>query len=166
MKINMPAHKLILDDVFEQPFKLIAIHSSVEEYRLAYLFNKHLDLRLARTSKDLDFHSGKLSILFAHYTFEDKQKDCFYHLVSNIARGETISPLYANSLFEGEQPAYHKAYLLPDYKQVDYFLKIEDETDVVSEKFLLEKIKEIPQVSTAYAIDFHQIKSKENLIFE
>lgn len=166
MTINMPAHKLILDDVFEQPFKLFAIHSSVEEYRLAFLFNKHLNLRLARTSKDIDFQTGELRILFAHYAFEDKQKYYHYHLVSNVARGETTSASFANSLFEGEQPAYQKAYLLPEFKQVDYFLKIEDETDAISEKLLLEKIKEIPQVSTAYSIAFHQIKSKENLIFE
>ena len=162
----MPAHKLILDDVFEQPFKLLAVHASIEDYRLAFMFNKYLNLRLARMSKDIDFQNGELRILFAHYAFEDKQNYCHYHLVSNMARGETGSALYPNSLFEGEQSVYQKAFLLPEFKQVDYFLKIEDETDAVSEKLLLEKVKEIPQVSTAYAIAFHQIKSKENLIFE
>ena len=166
MKIKMPAHRLILDDVFEQPFKLIAIHSSVEEYKLAFLLNKHLGLRLSRSSKDVDFQIKDLKVLFALYTFEDIQKYCNYFLVSNFSKGELISNGNLNSLFQDEQVAFKKMYLLPEFKQVDFFLKIEEESTSLSEKLLLNKIKKIPQVSTAYAIDFHQIKSKENLIFD
>ena len=166
MKIKMPAHRLILDDVFEQPFKLIAIHSSVEEYKLAFLLNKHLGLRLSRSSNDVDFQIQDLKVLFALYTFEDLQKYCNYFLVSNFSKGEMISDENPNSLFQDEQVAFKKMYLLPEFKQVDFFLKIEEESTSLSESLLLSKIKKIPQVSTAYAIDFHQIKSKENLIFD
>jgi hypothetical protein len=109
----MPAHKLVLDEVFEQPYKLLAIHSPIEEYKLAYLMNKHLDLRLARSSKDIDLHAGAENILFAHFVYEDQQKYCRYHLVSNIARREEISGPGENSLFFGEQmavknPSYYR----------------------------------------------------------
>lgn len=162
----MPAHRLILDDVFEQPFKLIAIHSSVEEYKLAFLLNKHLELRLARSPKDVDFQLKDFKILFALYTFEDVQKYCKYFLISNFSKGEPVSSFDANSLFRDEKLSFKKMYLLPEFKQVDFFLKIEEESAPLSEQLLLNKIKEIPQVSTAYGIDFHQIKSKENLIFD
>jgi hypothetical protein len=107
-----------------------------------------------------------LQVLFALYEFEDHQKYCKYFLVSNIAKGELISSTGQNSLFGEEQSAFKKLYLMPEFKQVDFFLKIEDESESISDKVLLRKIKEIPQVSTAYSIDFHQIKSKENLIFD
>ena len=55
----MLAHKLVLDD-FDNPFKLIAIHCSSEDYKLAFLLNRHLNLKLARTRKDHDFTSNTL----------------------------------------------------------------------------------------------------------
>ena len=162
----MPAHKLVLDEVFEQPYKLIAIHSSVEDFKLAYLLNKHLNLRLARTPQDIDLHEGAEHFLFAHFIYEDQQKYCDYHLVSNISRREAMSGSGEDSLFFGEQLAVKKSYLLSEFKQVEFLMKIEDELDSVSEKLLISRILEIQQVSTAYAIDFDRIKTKENLIFD
>jgi len=162
----MPAHKLVLEDVFEETYKLIAIHCSVEEYKLAFLLNKHLDLRLARSRKDIDFQLKGVRILFALYTYEDQQKYCDFHLVSNISRAEYQSTAEFNSLFGENETTFKKSYLLPEFKKVDFFLKIEEETDMISEHLLLEKIKEIPQVSMAYSIDHEKIKSKENLIFD
>lgn len=161
----MPAHKLVLDEVFEQPYKLIAIHSSVEEFKLAYLLNKHLNLKLARSPKDIDLHEGSENVFFPHFLYEDQKNYCTYHLVSNVSTQEGKSGSGGDSLF-GEQLAVRKSYLLPEFKQVDFLIKIEDELDMVSEKILISRIMEIPQISTAYAIEFHQIKSKENLIIE
>lgn len=162
----MPAHKLVLDDVFGQSFKLLAVHSSVEEFRLAFLLNKHLNLRLARSRKDIDFQVDGSRVLFAHYIYEDLQHYCRYHLVSNFSRGELQFQGEAHSLFGDGEASVRKLCLLPEYKKVDFFLKIEDELDSVSENNLLRKVQQIPQVSTAYAIDFHDIKLKENLIFD
>lgn len=162
----MPAHKLVLNDVFEQPYKLLAVHSSVEEYKLAYLLNKHLGLKLARTPKDIDLHKGNESNYFAHFIYEDLRQYCTYHLVSNVARREGRTGSIKDSLFFGDELAVQKSILLPEFKQVDFLLKIEDELDAVSLKMLNALILEIPQVSTAYAVDFHHIKTKENLIFD
>lgn len=161
----MPAHKLVLDDVFEEAYKLIAIHASVEEFKLAFLLNKHLELRLARSRKDIDFQMEGIRILFALYSYEDHQKYCDFYLVSNISKAEYQSTAESNSLFGENETTLKKGYLLPEFKKVDFFLKIEEETDTISEKLFLEKIREIPQVSLAYSIDHEKIKSKENLIF-
>ena len=162
----MPAHKLVLDEVFDEDYKLIAIHCSVEEYKLAFLLNKHLNLRLSRSRKDIDFQIKGMHILFALYAFEDLLKYCTYYLVSNVSKVEFKSTAGSNSLFGEKELSLKKSYLLPEFKKVDFFLKIEEEIDGVSEKLLLEKIKEIPQVSLAYSIECDQIKSKENLIFD
>ncbi len=162
----MPAHKLVLDDVFEEDYKLIAIHCSVEDYKLAFLLNKHLDLRLARSRKDIDFQMENTRILFALYSYEDQQKYCEFHLISNISKAELQSTNESNSLFGQQETTLKKSYLLSEFKKVDFFLKIEEESDMISEKLLLEKIREIPQVSLAYSIEHEEIKSKENLIFD
>ena len=55
----MAVHKLILEDVFEDTLcTLIAIHCSIEDYRLAYLLNKYLGISLTRKPEDLDFNKG------------------------------------------------------------------------------------------------------------
>jgi uncharacterized protein YcgL (UPF0745 family) len=54
---------------------------------------------------------------------------------------------------------------LPEFKKVDYFLKIEHQNhfDVLAE--VLDKINGIPQISAVYPVDSAKIKSKNNLIF-
>lgn len=162
----MPAQKLVLDDVFEEAFTLIAIHCSVEEYKLAFLLNKHANLRLSRSRKDVDFQWGKLKVLFALYRFEDHKRYARFDLVSNVSKAEVMSAGEINSLFGEKETTFKRNYLLPEFKKVDFFLKMTDEGEAISEKNLLDSINAIPQVSTAYSIDYHQIKSKENLIFD
>ena len=56
----MPVKKLILNDFFEEEnFSLIGVHSTIEDYRLAFLLNKSLDLRLTRQDRDIDNNNQK-----------------------------------------------------------------------------------------------------------
>lgn len=162
----MLAHKLVLDDIADHPFKLIALHCSVEEYKLAYLLNKHLDLRLARARKDIDYQVRSGKVYFALYSYNDQLNYRGYYLISNSSKGENQSSAKIGSLFGEEEMALNRTFLLPEFKKVDYFLKIEEEPGSFSERKMLTSIKEIPQIATAYLIDEHQIKSKENLIFD
>ena len=58
-----------------------------------------------------------------------------------------------------------KVYLLPEFKKVDYFLKIENNDDAVSVSNIQVLLNTIDNVSTVYSVDINQIKSKNNLIF-
>ena len=58
-----------------------------------------------------------------------------------------------------------KVYLLPEFKKVDYFLKIENNEDAVSMSNIQILLNTIDNVSTVYSVDMNQIKSKNNLIF-
>ena len=161
----MLAHKLVLDDD-DTPFKLIAIHCSSEEYKLAFLLNRHLNLKLARTRKDHDFISKSFRAEFALYNYNHHQQYCDYFLISNKFRTFSKATTGEESLFGGETLDSSLVYLLPQYRQVDYLLKIEEEFESVSERKLLKQIKEIAQVATAYSIDTENLKFKENLIFD
>ena len=161
----MLAHKLVLED-FDSPFKLIAIHCSSEEYKLAFLLNRHLNLKLARTRKDHDYTTKVVRAEFALYRYNKEKEYCDYFLISNKFRVESRSTSAAGSLFGEETLDSNLIYLLPQYRNIDFLLKIEGENELVSEKILLAKIKEIPQVSTAYSIDTDNLKFKENLIFD
>lgn len=160
----MAVHKLILDDVFEEAlYTLIAIHCTVEDYRLAYLLNNHLGIHLTRKSADLDFNKGKST--FSIFEWEDNKQQTVWNLVVNVCKKETEQPVNSNSLFSTESKIVQKSYLVPEYKQVNYFLKIDNEFSTKREKQIINNILKIPQVSTAYLIDANQLKSKNNLIF-
>jgi len=42
----MALHKLLVDDFYDASFSLLAIHCRLEDYRLAYLLNMYLELKL------------------------------------------------------------------------------------------------------------------------
>jgi|SRR5690606_2820326 hypothetical protein len=160
----MAVHKLILDDFFEEAsYTLIGIYCTVEDYRLAYLLNSYLKIHLKRKRTDLDFNNGKST--FSIFEWEDSKYLTTWNLVHNVSKVETYQKAEEQSLFDSEDKITQTFYLIPEHKQVNYFLKIDNEFDEEDEQDIIDTILKIPQVSTAYKIDGNQLKSKNNLIF-
>ena len=160
----MAVHKLILDDAFDEVlYTLIAMHCTLEDYRLAYLLNRHLGISLTRRPLDLDYNNGTVS--YSIYEWEDNKQLVTWNLVSNICKKETLQQVNANTLFNTQQNITKTHHLLPEYKTVNYFLKIDSEFSFSKEKYILNSILTIPQIATAYSVDSSQLKSKDNLIF-
>ncbi|MCF8273031.1 MAG: IPExxxVDY family protein [Flavobacteriaceae bacterium] len=160
----MAVHKLILDDIFDEAvFTLIAIHCTIEDYRLAYLLNKFLSMNLVRKRCDLDFNQGKS--VYSIYKWEDKKHLVTWNLVSNICKTNDFTKVNSGLLFETTQSVTKTFNLLPELKNVNYLLKIDDEFNVKKEKYIINTILSIPQIATAYTVDQSQLKSKDNLIF-
>ena len=160
----MAVHRLILDDFFEEAsYTLIAIHCTVEDYRLAYLLNDYLKIHLTRKPSDLDYNNGKST--FSIFEWEDPKYLITWNLVHNVCKSELYQKANQQSLFDSEEKITKMFYLIPEYKRVNYFLKINDEFNDKKEKHIIDTILKIPQISTAYSIDGNQLKSKNNLIF-
>ena len=160
----MAVHKLILDDVFDEGLcTLIAIHCTLEDYRIAYLLNKHLGIMLTRRSSDLDYNNGKST--YSIFEWEDDKQLTIWSLVSNVCKTESYQQINYESLFENQGKITKITNLIPEYKRVNYFLKIDNELNFSKEKYILNSILNIPQIATAYSIDTNQLKSKDNLIF-
>lgn len=161
----MAVHKLILDDIFEDvSCTLIAIHCAIEDYRLAYLLNKYLDITLTRKPDDLDFDKGNTK--YAVFEYEDKKKLVMWNLVSNICKIETDSQLVQQSLFSTHHKVIKTYNLIPEYRKVNYFLKIDNEFNNNKEKQIINNLLKIPQIAMAYNVDMSLLKSKEHLIFD
>ncbi|WP_223551757.1 IPExxxVDY family protein [Aestuariivivens sp. NBU2969] len=160
----MAVRKLVLDDFFdEEQYTLIGIHCTLEDYRLAYLLNKYLEINLLRKPEDLDFDKGKS--VYSIFEWEDSKHLKTWSLVSNICKREEQNKTTYASLFETQEPIIKTYNLIPEYKQVNFFLKIENEYNDSKEKYIVKQILSIPQIVTAYSIDTSQLKSKANLIF-
>ncbi len=162
----MGVHKIILDDDLTEDFSLIAIHCSEEDYKLAYLLNHHLKFQLTRMRDDIKFKTNGVQGCFSIFQYEYETQYTTYYLVSNKSRTTVTREHEAIGLFGGETPEkIVTSYLLPEFEQPDFFLKIESDCLQIPLRKHLAMINEINQVISAYTIDNDKIKSNNHLIF-
>src|SRR5690606_35966005 len=89
-----------LGQIIEDEFILIAIHGNIEDYKLAFLINKHLNLNLRRKENDLDFYKKEGHITFSVFEYHDIEREVTYCLISNICKSVTEKITSAGSLFD------------------------------------------------------------------
>ena len=163
----MAIHRLSIDEFDEVNYELVAIHTSLEDYHLAYFINQKLPILLSKNKNDIQASSKDGEARFSRYTFEDLERDVVWNLIQN--KNEVLVSKKSNStdLFSNEVAT--RVYLLPEFKRVDYFLKIENPEGLEQAKQTTREIigglNTIDRISTVYTVDAHQIKSKNNLIF-
>jgi hypothetical protein len=158
----MALYKLHIEDFDEVDYELIAIHTSLEDYRLAYFLNQKLPILLQKNKLQIALKEGEN--YFSRYHFEDEKNDIHWHLIQNknevtVEKKETAQNLFTNT----KLAVSTQVYLLPEFKKVDYFLKIENTEPEITE--IVNRIHAIDRITAAYAIANKQIKSKNNLIF-
>ncbi|UOB19247.1 IPExxxVDY family protein [Abyssalbus ytuae] len=154
----MAVYKL-LEDFDEHSYTLIAIHCSLEDYRIAYFLNSYINTKFSRLDFDL---KSITDASFSVYEWEDLIDDTKWNLISNISKVSQENDEI--NLFKKDMSTVTN-YYIPEHKKVDYFLKIDNGGIFKQSKFILKKIIEMPQIITAYLIDINQLKSKKNLIF-
>ena len=97
--------------------------------------------------------------------WKNNKQQTNWNLVSNICKTESYQETNYQSLFDVEEKITKTTNLIPEYKRVDYFLRIDNEYHFSKEKDILDSILKISHITTAYSIDASQLKSKDNLIF-
>jgi hypothetical protein len=161
----MAIHKLDLDEFDEIDYHLIAIHTTLEDYRLAYFINQHLPVNLSKSNEEILISIKEGETQFSRFYFDDEDNFVSWNLIQNknevIGQNEIINQdLFSNS----SQVVATKVFLLPELKKVDYFLKIESDDDLEIAA-IVKKLKTIKSLSTVYVVETENIKSKNNLIF-
>jgi hypothetical protein len=152
----MAKHVLSLD-LDDEPLTIIALHSDEEDYRFVYWLNQRLNLRLQREAEDLEF----VNHIFAPwYVFENELEFTRFVLLPNKIERDTADQEI--DLFSGGFKQVY--YVLPELKKANFLLKIEGASakDLTE---ILNKLKGLPEIVMAYALNSQQIKSRTNLIF-
>jgi len=152
----MPLLTLELED----DYLLIGIHSTEEDYRLAYLLNTHLKTKLIRFKHCLDFKDSNAE--FPLFEYKDEHNFINYYLINN-KYSQLVNPQKNEGLFEDNYSTI--SYLIPEKKKVDFFLKIEGSNQQNLARILVGKLNKIQQIITSYAIEPSSLKSKNHLIF-
>ena len=150
---------LSLEYEYEHDYVLIGINSALEEYRMAYLLNKNLNLKLKRKLNDLKFTDKNCS--FSIYDFYCKTTFLSWSFLINksVSINQTSDQ---ENLFAEESKT---SFLIQEKKRIDYFLKIDGDLDYIQTSSILKNIKNINGVIASYAIEPQTLKSKDYLIF-
>lgn len=161
----MAVIKLQIDDFISVDYELIAIHSALEDYRLAYFINQKLAVSFEKSEKDIGIQIPEGKSHFTRFVFDDEANELYWNLIPNKTKVVT-KQTKATSLFEEtELDITTNIFLLPELKKVDYLIKIENTDDFFDAETLLDELLSIKQITTAYKIDQTKLKSKNNLIF-
>ncbi|HLA56026.1 MAG TPA: IPExxxVDY family protein [Flavobacterium sp.] len=160
----MAIHRLSIDEFDEVNYELIAIHTSLEDYHLAFFINQKFPVLLSKNKNEIQAKTKEGEAWFSRYTFENTENDVTWDLIQN--KNEILVPKKDKSrnLFaDASQEIAARVYLLPEFKKVDYFLRIENSGETAEK--LISGLNKINKISTIYTVNAGEIKSKNNLIF-
>ena len=132
--------KTRLNVEYDFDFCLIGIVCSEKDFRLCWMLNNQLGLKLAK----MDEHTsgvGRHSL----FSYADESLMREYNLIANKADTGKL--------------------LLEEHQHTDYFMIVKGELDNEEKKYFAEQIKKLSSVSASYLMDVETLKSKQNLIF-
>lgn len=158
--------KLTMEELYEDEYQLIAIHTSLEDYRLAYFLNQSLSIKLKKCEDDLHVKSKIGESNFSRFEYENDDLCHTWNLIENRINITNTDIELVEDLFSNNKNSFTtNAFLLPEFKKVDFFLKINQDIDNLLMSSYISKINTIEKISMVYAIENNKIKTKNNLIF-
>ena len=129
----------------ELDFVLIAVTTSLKDYRICYLINKCLNFNFVKNADlEVDIYRGAAPVYFSiyNYKWEDSETD-FYFIANKGSDG----------------------YLIPEMKKADYFLMVKNYINDNELDTIVAGLNKIPEIVAAVKIDAKKVKSRENLLF-
>lgn len=159
----MAVRKIIFQEQEPLHYHLLAIHSVLTDYRLAFFLNKHLNIELKRAFEDLDI--SRQDGFYSFFQYEDEDNLLNWNLISNSSYTNVKNQIKESLLFKNTQVELKKFKLMNELSQVDFFLKIEYHTDHININQIIKSINEIPNIISVYSLNLNNIKNKENLNF-
>lgn len=139
-------NKKLWQDTFNVDFQLLAIASPLTDFQMAWHINQQTKFSLKRT-KDHFIELKKDRFL---------NTSCFEHQTEHVS-----IKLLKNKLIDSEAD---QAFLIPEMKNIDYFLLIQDDTEeleILNVKSTLSKIKNVILIQV---LDANRLKSVVNLM--
>jgi hypothetical protein len=126
-------------------FILIALTTSLKDYRICYLINKSLNFNFVREEDlKLDIGPGGSEVLFSIYNYSWETTETDFIFIGN----------------KGSD-----GYLVPEMREADYFILIKNYIDENDLESIISALNKIPEVVAAVKIEPKKIKSRENLLF-
>ena len=148
-----------LEKFEEDEFKLLAIHSSMENYKIAFLLNTYCGSQFVMCKENIELPLK--NAFFQNFEWDNPKKGIHCNLFSNKFTKLCINTSKGAGLFD--IPETKKVYLLPQLKKVDYFIKI---NSGISVEVLNKKIELINEISICYPPKTNKINFHHTLNFD
>src|SRR6185312_14140326 len=129
----MILNRKVLKFEIDLDFVLIALTTSLKDYRICYLINKFLNFNFVKIpdlSVDISPDSGPGLFSLYHYNWEATETD-FYFIANKGSDG----------------------YLIPEIRKADYFLLIKNYIDENDLDKVISTLNKIPEIVAAVKID-------------
>ena len=133
---------LTLDHLEKVDFFIFAINSHAKGYKLCWELNNKLNLNFIKNN----YHKPEetIKVEFSRFTAKNIDLEFQYDLVSNYSKW---------------------GYLLPRFKNIDYFLKIQNPFWKKEKEDFIEKVQQIPEILLIFEFDLDSINSLNPFIF-
>jgi len=138
---------------------MLAIHSPLKDYQLAYRLNQHFGARFKRTRKDIDNPFQKTFYSRFVWKHEKYGWQCDFFANKDIHQ---TAPSSNNALLF-DLPSVNAVSLITEFKQVDFFIQSE-EKNIIDE--FARNLKTMEGISMSYVVLTEKIKDQLNLIFD
>jgi hypothetical protein len=141
----MVLNRKVLKFEIDLDFVLIAITTSLKDYRICYYINKCLNFNFTRAEDLLlDTRINGAPLLFSLYRYSWETTETDFYFIGN----------------KGSD-----GYLVPEMREADYFIMIRNYIDDTDLENMISTLNKMPEIVAAVKIDPKKIKSRENLLF-
>jgi hypothetical protein len=135
---------------YSYDFTVLGLTSVAKEYKLAWSMNHALHLNLKKQNDITIQFLNNSSLVISNYLHQSENSSIRLLKNKSFAVGDDINSLY----------------LVPELKNMDYLILINDEAGAIDVQEIIENISRLDIVEFVTRIDTEKLKSKENLIFE
>ena len=155
-------NELTLHVNYDLNYLLIAIRSRLDDYQFAYFLNKSQFFLFTRMKKDLNCWINNKSIYFSSFKSENDEKQTSFLIKNQAIYTEEMA--IQETLF-GDSLISNTAFLIPELKKFDYFLKLVGVWKKAEVLSLKKYLHELNFVESETTINLTKIKSIDNLVF-
>ena len=158
MKLNAKRHLLAFEEEDAEEH-LLAVHTALEGFQIAYYLNKHTAASFKRQD---DITLNDKGIFFSLFEWENPLLDENTALFSNKFLHEKVQEnTNIGALFD--LPLRNEVSLFPEFKQVDYFVK---SNHLETIQLLSKQMNSWKAITMAYVVPSEKIKNRLHLIFD
>ena len=137
---------------------LLAIHSNLEAFQIAYFLNKYTNSTFKR-GEDIDLNSKEAC--FYLFKWENPLIDIKTILFSNKYKYH-LKQIKLNNNLLFDLPLRNEVYLFSEFKHIDFFIK---SNHLETIQLLIKALNSWKALTIVYKVPSKKLKSRMNLIF-
>ena len=146
----------LLDEIVEE-YHLIAIHSCLDDFSVAFILNKNLGANFKRVKESLTYNNSNFEI----FNWKNSKEGIHCILISNKNLIDLGIKNESDSLFNISETK--KVSLINSLPNVDYLLKVKQGLDI---NHTIKILNKIPQLILSYIVENEKVKSNFNSIID